>query len=130
MRMLASPLRRWLAGVVALVAATSSPALAFAHGHAHAELREHAAEPHHALVTGASIGAADDDHAHAHAAVDARVCTRVSSLAVALPAATVAPEYAAVVVHVEQPPRAVTESPPQYGAHPPPASRAPPVSAL
>ena len=130
MRMLASPLRRLLVGTVALVAAASTPALAFAHGHAHAELREHSAQPHHALATEASIGAADDHHAHGHAAVDATVGTRLSPLTVALPASAVAPKYIVVVVEVEPAPRAATESPPQYGAHPPPASRAPPASAL
>lgn len=122
--------RRCLAAAVALVAAASSPALAFAHGYAHAELREHAVEPHHEVVDGLAVGSDQNHHGHGHAVVDASVCSRLVVGLSSVPPVAASPLAAVVIVRAPLGPRAVNESPPQYGAHPPPPTRAPPAPAL
>jgi hypothetical protein len=120
-----------LAGLVAAaITALSAPAMSLAHGHAHAELLEHAGEAHHAPSSAPSVNSHDEEHAHAHSEMGPGLCSRCTKLTPAVQG-TPAPALVVTVVLslVAAPVPVPDESPPRLERDPPNNPRPPPISA-
>jgi hypothetical protein len=123
-------MRRVLAIVSGLAMSLAAPAMALAHGHAHAELLEHAEEAHHALHAGEGVAIVDVDsqhNGHAHPAVDPGVFSRLAQWLPALAAPHGAYDFVDLGQGTLAEPPAPFESPPGPAANTPAQPRAPPA---
>lgn len=122
-------LRATLALLSGALIGLAVPASAVAHGHAHAELLEHAADDHgiasHADHPSASESGHHEDHGHPK--IDKGVSSRGVQLLPATPPPPDVPEFASHEQSVAPPAPAPFESPPGPHDRAPANPRAPPV---
>lgn len=116
--------------VAAAITALSAPAIALAHGHAHAELLEHASEPHHSAP--GAVPAVDShghEHGHAHSEVEPGLCSRCTKLTLRVPGTPEPALTLAVAVAAPAAPEPIPdESPPRLDRDPQNHPRPPPIS--
>lgn len=127
--MLRGPVRATLALLSGALIVLAVPASALAHGHAHAELLEHAADDHGLANHGDEPSIREDGHheAHGHPKIDKGVTSRgVPLLPATLPPA-VMPAFASDEQSVAPPAPAPFESPPDPHDRASANPRAPPV---
>ena len=114
--------------VCGVLVSLAAPALALAHGHAHAELVEHAGDGHHGDHSeGVATIGADEHHDHGHATVDRTRLSRVAQSLAVLPFTPATYDLPGWRTGVAAEPPAACESPPDSLRAPPSRPRPPPV---
>lgn len=118
--------------VAAAITSLTAPAIALAHGHAHAELLEHAGEAHHAApISVPSVDGHEEDHGHLHSEMGPGLCSRCSKLSAATTIGAPEPlgDLTVGASVIAAPIPIPDESPPRLERDPPNQPRPPPISA-